>query len=200
MAARRALVERLRVALVDRRFAADIAAVGAVEFALVAPLLLILYMGGSEAAVAVTINRKVQHTANTVNDLIAQTTSLTPDQVEGIFNISSAVMQPYDTDELRIKVTSVYIDATGKASAVWSCSRGMTKDHQGDTITLPSQFATSTDSYLMVAETRYGYTPLGGYGLQTPFDMGETSYLHPRIGTSVSCTDCAPPQSCTDAS
>lgn len=175
-----------------RRFWSERAAIGAVEFALVAPFLLILYMGGSEVAIGVTINRKVHHAASTVDDLISQVTSVSKADIDGIFAISGAIVGPYDTSKVRLKVTSVHIDSQGKATVDWShATANTTADKPGDPFALPAEFSTMTDHYLLVAVTQYNYVPLGGYGLTQPIQMGETAYLNPRIGDKVTCTDCA---------
>lgn len=188
------------------RFLRDRRAVGAVEFAVVAPVLLLLYVGGSELAVAVTLNRKVQHAGATVNDLVTQSDLLTKGDVDRIFKISAAILTPYSAAPLRLRVTSVKVSSPGKAKI--ECSRVYDKTTTplqplipGKDYQLPAEFATlPTGSTMMVTESRYDYVPLGGFGLKTILagvtgnasgliQMGSMSYLNPRIGNSVACSD-----------
>ncbi|BDA82644.1 hypothetical protein Sa4125_01860 [Aureimonas sp. SA4125] len=162
------------------------AGIGAVEFALIAPFLFALYLGGSEISMAVTINRKVEHTASTINDLVAQAQTLSQTDFEGIYDIAKSLLAPYSSTGLMIRVTSVHIDNQGVAKVHWSCpTTGMAKLAANASFTLPGQFAALRDRYIIVAETRFPYTPLTAYGLSSLTEMGGTSYLDPRIGASV---------------
>jgi Flp pilus assembly protein TadG len=160
--------------------------IGAVEFALIAPFLFGLYLGGTEISMAVTINRKVEHTASTINDLVTQAQTLSQADLQGIYRISTSLMAPYSATGLKIRVTSVRIDSTGVAKVDWSCpTTGMAKLAAGARYTLPSQFSALRDRYILVSETRFPYSPLTTYGMIGAIEMGGTSYLDPRIGSNV---------------
>ncbi|MBC8130334.1 MAG: pilus assembly protein [Rhizobiaceae bacterium] len=175
------------------RFAADRSGMGAVEFAMVAPLLFLLYLGGSELTIALAIDRKVEHTASTVNDLVTQAQSLTAEDLEGIYRVSEALLAPYPSEGLQIRVTSVEIDEEGLATVDWSCpTTGMARLAAGTPFTLPSNFAPLRSRTILVAETRYPYTPITGQVFSEMFEMGGISYLDPRIGNSIESTGCAP--------
>lgn len=171
-------------------FLRECKAVAAVEFALIAPVLLLLYMAGTEIAMAYTIKRKVERTANTVNDLITQVSDVDKAEIDAVFAISSAILTPYDSSTLDITVTAIRVDSAGKAIVEWSRSRGGTANTPGADFKLPADFSDLRSQSLLVASTTYGYLPLGGYGVLEPFEMGGTSYLTPRLG-SVICTDCS---------
>jgi Flp pilus assembly protein TadG len=160
--------------------------IGAVEFALIAPFLFALYLGGTEVSMAVTINRKVEHTASTINDLVTQAQSLGAGDLQGIYQISASLMAPYSSSGLKIRVTSVFIDSNGVSKVDWSCpTTGMAKLAAGAGFTLPTQFAALRNRYILVSETRFPYSPLTTYGMIGEIEMGGTSYLDPRIGSNV---------------
>jgi len=74
--------------------------VAAVEFALILPLMLLLYLGSAETTQAVIAGRKAAVAARTVADLVAQTaasTSMTDAQMGSIFNGALVMMQPFPT-------------------------------------------------------------------------------------------------------
>ena len=50
------------------RFKSDENAVAAVEFALILPLLIVLYIGTAELTQAISVNRKVTHLASSLAD------------------------------------------------------------------------------------------------------------------------------------
>lgn len=172
-----------------RSFARDRRAMGAVEFAMVTPFLLTLYLGGSQLSMALTINRKVQQAASTINDLVTQSEELKASQIQGLVNVASSIMIPYDLAPLSIKITQVSIDAKGLQKIDWEYPPN--KGAKGKTFTLPSDFASLRDRFVVVAETRYTYTPVAGYFITGTIPMGGTSYLNPRNGTKVSCSDCS---------
>ena len=60
-------LERMNRAV--RRLRGNQSGVGAVEFALIAPVLIMLYMGSLEVSVAMSVNKKLARAASTVADL-----------------------------------------------------------------------------------------------------------------------------------
>ena len=172
----------------DRRGAA------AVEFALVVPFVAVVYMGGSDTAMAVSINRKIHNAAGTIGDLVGQVEATTPSQIDGLFSVTASLMQPYSADDVFLRVTQVKIDDTGKATVDWTRSHntlvGTTALAKGNDYTLPSQFVGEKDTYILVAEAYYSYEALGGFGLIGPIVMGETSYHTPRLTHQITCTGC----------
>ncbi|WP_167591679.1 TadE/TadG family type IV pilus assembly protein [Jiella endophytica] len=176
------------------RLARDRRGAAAVEFALVVPFMTIIYMAGSDTAIAVSINRKIHNAAGTIGDLVGQVEATTPSQLDGLFDVTSSLMQPYDASGIFLRVTQVKIDANGKATVNWTRSRntmvGTTALHAGDKYTLPSQFSAEKSASIIVAEAYYSYEALGGFGLIGPIVMGETSYHTPRLGSEVVCNGC----------
>ena len=183
---RRWTSSRLGDLLRDRR------AVGAVEFAIIAPVLLFLYIGGVELTIALTLDRKVKQIAITVSDLVTQDGEFTAAKIDDILGISSSFLYPYRLDRFGSEVTALKIDAAGQAVVAWSRGSGTMKaSAAGATFTLPTELAHLRDTFLIRAGTAYLYTPAGGYGLNEPFHLTSTSYASPRIGGTVDCDDCS---------
>lgn len=103
----------LKTFLRDRRGSA------AVEFAFVVPVLLLLYYGMVEATQALLVNRRVSFIATGVGDLTTQTAQLSKTQLQDIFTISTAVMKPFPTDALAIRVVSIETNAQGVPTQKW---------------------------------------------------------------------------------
>lgn len=175
-----------------RSFLRDGSGIAALEFAMIAPLLLVLYMGASDTAMAVSLNRKLEGTAATVGDLVGQEETVTKDQIQLILGVAKALVQPYDSTKLSSVVTSVTIDANGRSKVDWSLASGSRSAYaKGSDFTLPAAFATHRSRSIVVTETNYTYQPLGGYGLTVAIPMRATAYLTPRNTTSaIKCTDC----------
>lgn len=92
----------------------------ATEFALLFPVMVILFFGVLEIADAMTFNRKVATAANTMVDIAAQTTDLTPNQIDRLVDSITTILAPADTSTLNVKLTSVVVDPDGEFQVHWS--------------------------------------------------------------------------------
>jgi Flp pilus assembly protein TadG len=169
------------------RLAGDRSGVSAVEFALILPLMLTLYVGGIQISEALSINRKVAHVTSTLADLVTQSKSLTNSDMSNILDASSSVMAPYTADPLKFSVSEIYIDSKGKATVKWSDARNATALTVGSTVTLPAAVAVA-DSYVIAAIAHYPFTPAIGYVLTGSFDLNSTYYLKPRLSSDIKRT------------
>lgn len=173
-----------------RRLAADRRGVAALEFALIAPMLLILYMGGTEATLAVTLHRKLVDTAGTVSDLATHNNAVTKSELEGLANVARDIMRPYDVAALGLSVVGIDIAPSGQAKVVWSFARNAPAPARNSPFTLGSDFASLKDAFIVVTTARYAYQPLGGYGFTKPIDMAQVATFRARSKTGVRCDDC----------
>lgn len=173
-----------------RRFVEDIRAVAALEFALIAPMLLILYMGGTEASLAVTLHRKLGDTAGTISDLATQNNALTKAELNGLTNVARDIMRPYDVSALGLSVIGVDIATDGKAKVVWSYGQNGSTPARGSPYALGADYASVRDAFVVVTSARYTYRPLGGYGFKQSIDMVQDAIFRARSKTGVRCDDC----------
>jgi Flp pilus assembly protein TadG len=159
--------------------------VSAVEFAMLLPLMLTLYLGAVEISQAVGINRKVTLTSRTVADLATQVSSISSSDMSNILSASSAVIAPYDTTKLKVTVSEVTIDANGSAKIVWSCTLGGTARTVGSTVTLPAALKVASTS-LIWGEAAYTYKPTIGYVVTGTLNLSDHIYMRPRLSDAVS--------------
>ena len=75
--------------------ARDERGVSAVEFALLLPLMLALYLGAVELSQGIAADRKVTLTSRTVADLVSQVTNINNAGMTNSLNAAAAVMAPY---------------------------------------------------------------------------------------------------------
>lgn len=174
-----------------KRFLVGRSGVAAIEFVVVAPVLLFLYLGGSELTIALNTSRRVEHVASTVNDLVTQSTSLTSNDLKGIYQVAASLLAG-STDGLKIRVTAVSIASNGSGKVTWSCpTTGFAALSVGAAFTLPAEIAARRSGTVIVAETTYSYVPFTGYSVTGAIEMGGTSYLDPRVGPTVSSSGCS---------
>src|SRR5258708_26904184 len=90
-------------------FARDQRGVSAVEFAMLLPLMITLYLGSVEISQGVGMDRKVTLAARTVADLASQVSSIAGTDMSNILTATSAVIAPYDTAPLKVTVSAVTV-------------------------------------------------------------------------------------------
>ena len=94
-----------------RRFARERDGVSAVEFALILPFMLTLYLGGSELGDGMAIQFKATLAARTVADLATQYTNI-PDTttMNQIIAAASTVATPYATANMTVTVSELKLN------------------------------------------------------------------------------------------
>jgi Flp pilus assembly protein TadG len=170
-----------------RGFPADQNGVSAVEFAILLPLMLTLYLGGVEISQAVSADRKTTLVAHTVGDLTAQASNVTSSEVTNILNASSAVAYPFPVSNLKVTLSSVCIDSTGtKATIGWSQTLNGTARSVGGTVTnlIPSALMIANTS-LIWGEASYAYKPTIGWTITGTLNLKDQFFLRPRLSCSV---------------
>jgi len=160
------------------RLTRDSRGVSAVEFALLAPVMLGLYFGCAEVATGVGTDRKVSLISAALANLTAQATSISTTDMSNILDASSAIISPYDSTKLKMTVTCIKIDGSKNATVKWSVTRGGTANT--GTISIPSALAVA-NSWLILSQASYAYTPTVGYTISGTLTLSDQMYMTPRI-------------------
>jgi Flp pilus assembly protein TadG len=166
------------------RLIADCHGLSAVEFALLFPVMMTLLLGSVEASQGIATDRKVELTAHTLADLASQYTAITNTDMTNILNAGSAIIAPYAAANLKEVVSEIAIDSQGNATVVWSATLNGTALTVGQTINVPSTLATP-NSYLILAQVHYSYSPTYGYVLTGNLTLSDQSYMRPRESASI---------------
>jgi Flp pilus assembly protein TadG len=189
-----------------RRIAGDRRGVAALEFALIAPLLLSMYFLTMEVGQGIEANKKIGRAASMVADLVTQQQTTTKEDLNAILNIGSAILQPYNRSKPTIVITAIEVtdETTPKVKVVWSrkLSNGTySVDAAAGSITTVPSALRIKGSFLIRVQSSLTYYPVitwaagdkGTLGLTAAFDklsMNETYYLRPRMTQSISCSNC----------
>ena len=161
-----------------RRFACDERGVSAVEFALLAPLMIGLYLGCVEVSDGVSADRKVSLTAAALANLTAQVSTISSSDMTNILDASSAVIAPYASSKLKITVTCISISSSKIATVKWSATRNGTIN--SGTIAISAALAVPS-TQLILAEASYAYKPIVGYKITGTLNLSDKMYMSPRI-------------------
>ncbi|MEW9807279.1 TadE/TadG family type IV pilus assembly protein [Mesorhizobium marinum] len=189
-----------------RRLRRDRRGVAALEFALIVPLLLMLYFVTMEVAQAIEANKKVGRVGSMVADLVTQQQTMSKTELEGIMRIGEATLQPYNRSAPNIEITAIEVtdEATPKIQVVWSRKLVNGSFSAGKTVGTPVVIPPALrikGSFLVRADATLAYQPVitwaasakSTLGLASAFDsiaMSETYYLRPRMSMTIPCSDC----------
>ncbi len=168
-----------------KRFSGDRRGVAAVEFALLAPVLILLYCGLAELVLAMMAERQAAHSASVVGDLVAQEQSVTTAEVTDIFNVGVAILKPFPSAPLQLRVSSVKADVNGVPKVVWSRGYGMGALNAGSTAAgVPANLLLAGDSVIK-ADMQYTYTSPIMQVLPNPMSYSDSFFLKPRRAPEV---------------
>lgn len=156
----------------------DRSGLAAIEFAMIVPLMLLLFFGTDEFSSAVAVNRKVTLMARTVSDLTSQNISVTDAQLTNFFNASKAIMTPYPSTPVKATVSELYIDPATKVARVqWS--KGAEPRGLGTSVTIPTALQVG-GTYLIYSEVNYAFVPTIGYVMKSSITLKDFTFTRPR--------------------
>lgn len=157
--------------------------ISAVEFALIAPLMAVIYFGCIELSMMMTLDRKVTGATAALGDLTARASDIANDDLSDIFQATRMVMQPNAMEKAKMRVTSLKEDS-GSVEVVWSdaCSpagSGFDPYDPGDPVTIPNNLIPAGGTLIM-AEIEYPYESPIGFFFSATKDLTDVFYLRPR--------------------
>jgi len=172
------------------RFKRSQSGIAAVEFALIVPIMFLMFVGTFELSQGITVDRRVTQVASSTADLIARTTSTTTAEVDGIMQIIDEVLAPYDASLMTLSVGNVTaaVDDENETKVCWAYQ------HNGGT---GGQLETGADYQLpqgiigpgesvIVTEVQYNYSSsLFNIVIENAITLEETFYQKPRLSAYV---------------
>lgn len=171
-----------------RRLTGDECGVSAIEFAMIAPILIAFYMGMTEFCQGFMAQKRMSHVSAMVADLVAQEDQVAAVMVDDIFDIGGLLMKPFPTAALQQRVSSV-TNVGGTPTVDWSRGDGMTPRAVGSTMTLPPDLVSAGES-VVVAEVTYDYDSAADYLMPGLTRFSHSYYLRPRTVDKTVCPDC----------
>ena len=170
---------------VFRRLLRDREGLAALEFALIAPMMVMVLFGSVELTELLACNRRAENTAASVADVVSRDTQITNQELDDLWSAATALMYPNSATPLQIRVSSVQITDATTATVLWSDGHnGYTARSAGSRMTLPAGMMLPATS-VIVTETSYLYTPPIGVFLKLAFPLSHTEYRRPRVADPV---------------
>lgn len=172
---------------VARRLRTDRRGAALVEFAIILPVMLLLYLGGYQIVDASSCYRRVTTTARSLADLVSQYAIVSEGTMTTILNASSQMMLPYDATGIKVRVTQIRVDGNRRAYVSWSRSKNDTSYPPNIEVTtaIPAQLR-SANTALIYSEVTYTYSFLNW--VMKPMTFTQSSIMMPRRSPSVTLT------------
>ncbi len=162
--------------------------VSAVEFALIAPVMILIYFGCIELSLLMRADRRVTSTASSLGDLTARLVTVQDSDMQELYNAANVLLQPYSAQNARMRITSVVDNGDGITRVGWSDGFNMTPYTEDAVITVPAGLVTTPGS-VIVSEVEFEYESSIGLVLSTSRTLKDTFYLRPRRVTVINRTD-----------
>lgn len=157
--------------------------VAAVEFALLAPVLLLVYFGSVDLSQGIEADRKLAYVTNTLGDLTAQTTGeVSYSDIEGLMGIADTVLRPFDASRVSLRITVADVASDGSYSLHEPpVTRGGTASACSGTVTIPDSMRDLARGHsVIITEGCYAYKPVVGYVLDTDVPLYKRNFHLPR--------------------
>ncbi len=192
--ARRGLL--IWLASTARRFARDQQGVGAIEFAIIFPVLVMLYLGAFEITIGLSVSKRTARAAGSIADIITQQQSVTKSSLTDIAKAAPAIYSPYDSSGMLVKVTAIQIDGNSNPTVMWSwASTGAAPYAKNSTVSdVPTEMK-KANSFLIRSELSIPYTLFVFAPNFMPKEMStitiSRSYFYrQRQNENIPCGDC----------
>lgn len=142
--------------------------VAALEFALTLPIWLAMLLGGSDAALMLMQNQRVDRIAYSVTDIVTQSKLVTKADLNTILLAAGQLMEPFAFGNQGVVViTSLYKPAGQGTQVTWQYSGGGTLSRgskigivSGNSVTMPNGLVLNDNENVIVSEVYYTYNPL----------------------------------------
>ena len=177
------------------RFRRKESGVVAVEFAFIAPMLVLFLLGTTSVSQSLWAHGKVSQTSSVIGDLIAQQTDLDDTSFRDLVNAGPVLMEPFEVGDLRIEVTSAiacHDDPTDTTNSVPSMFIAWNKGWSGGNLIgvtggpgdpmagAPEDLTIDDGDYLVKTEVTYTYAPPFSREAGYEIEMGEIAFHQPR--------------------
>lgn len=188
------MIRTKRAATAIGRFRTNREGVAAVEFALIAPLLVTLMLGAIEVTQSIWADSKVEQATSTIGDLVARTPIMSDTEFRALGAAGPLVMRPNDSTGASFTVTSILgckkdpgnaqseVDFYVLWSRIWQDSTVKTSPYRVDEKfnNQPEDLDIADGNTLIVTEGEYEYIPRIARKLGTTVPMGGYAFHQPR--------------------
>lgn len=167
--------------------------VSAIEFALLAPVFILLLFASFDAVLALNAQRKITVAANVVSDLATRDDSISCSDRDGLVTLAHTIITPFDINASEVVFSGLRVEPDGRNAIVeWSeGSPGADLLETGRRIDLPSEI--SPDTFLILSNVSVPYTTQLGFLDQfaggSLITLSDQALFSSRLGVDI-LSDC----------
>ena len=169
---------RLRKRL-PRRVQSNEDAAAAVEFALIAPILALFYLGSIEISFMLEDDRRLTNVASTFADLATRFEELDETALDEIHHAARMVMLPADISNARIRLSSLVLDGSD-VKVEWSTGCNWSKRVKDTTVSIPTALEPAAGQSVIMAEIEMDVSGMFGYLPGANATLSDVVYATPR--------------------
>ena len=168
-----------------RAFNKNTQGVSAIEFALIAPVMMVIMLGSISTYHLVRASMKLWDITQSVSDLVSQQQTLTAAEMTDICTSTSLSKYPF-TGTLKVAVASVTHPSTGATAIDWQDTTCGSGTAISNALALGAAYTPDPKDSVIIAKSTYVYTFPPSYVLPSSITLTRTTYSKPRDGTQVS--------------
>jgi Flp pilus assembly protein TadG len=167
------------------RFGAKIDGFAAVEFAMVAPIMIVMFVGTVELTEALSMDRRMTTIADSVADLVSQSATVNDGELADIVTIADSLLGGGNPAKLQVMVASVVADPKGNPIVDWSYGTSDNLPTPGSPYTeLPVGMLTPGQG-VIISEAVYKFKPPIAHFIMGETRLEENAKKMPRLGLKV---------------
>lgn len=159
--------------------------VSSIEFALIAPFLLLLYFGGVEISLLMLADRQITSTSATMGDLTSRLLTFSDQDKTNVFNASESLLSTVDAGFAELRISSLANNG-GTITVVWSeANDNTTALPIGSTVANIPQGIIPDGGTIIMTETEFEYESSLGFFLKGTRTLNDRFFLRPRRTNSI---------------
>lgn len=180
----------LRTQRLLARLIRDRSGVAATEFAMIVPIMLVLFFGVVEFTNGLAAYRAVTLMAHTTSDLTSQSKSVKDSDLANFFSASTGILYPYATSptdpNLKMSIVQLWVNSSLQARVQWAVnSDGSLAASPGTVVNIPISLQVP-NTYVIYSSVVYTYVPTIGYVMnKAGVVLSDFAYTRPRLSQCV---------------
>ncbi len=174
-----------------RRFLADRSGLSGVEFAILLPVIVMMFAATLDLGEALMVNRRVNQIATSTSDIITQESGWSNQQLKTLLDGSTSILEPFTSDTVTVLVSVLDVDSKGQATVNWSYGYNTEALAAGaqSPVDIPSTIKQSGVQLVVTVvnfEMTTSFTSLLSKvtGLDS-YHMSSNAFARPRVGDTV---------------
>jgi Flp pilus assembly protein TadG len=174
-----------------RRFATARDGLAAIEFALLLPLMMVLYFGALETTELVSAYRRTENVSASMADIVARSSGMDSAQLADLQYAINQLIYPSDPSIVAVRVSSISIPKATTTKLEWSkCFNMAGNACSAAGPSVPTSLMVVGTS-LIRSEVSMSYVPPTNVFFHKTFALSRVEYRRPRRVDPVPCTGCS---------